>query len=380
MEKTNGKINIGMVVLFVFLLTPFLSISGIKNTMGAGMFQIWQIIAICFLLLIFLVKHQQIKFNWALGLFCAYQFIILFSSAYNGVITIGIIAIVFTSIIVFMLLQTDAYYEIIGAVSVIVVLSLIINAFTMVQNRDVIGAEYFIGGKNSLGIFLIPGMFILIIRALEKKNKINKFTVLAIVLCVASVFLGASGTGVVVAVFTIIVLLLAIKFKPKKTVYLGVVLVIYALFLLFSERFFLTEYWFKITQFLGKDSTLTARTTIWRLAKELIADNWLIGAGRGVGISYVNTYGELQVMTEAHNFILEILLEGGVVALLLFGLLFFRMVARLNLEKPKDRVIFIALCILLINGLTESTINVFMVIMIISIACRYAGEKEKEKI
>ena len=380
MVSTKRKLNLGTIIFFIFLITPFFSISGIKSAMSTGIYQTWQIVAICFFILMFFLKSAQIKIGWAIGLFSVYQMIILFSSVFNNGISPGIIAVTIASLLIFILLQTDLYYEIISAVSIIVVLSLLINFPIMLQNRGSVNAEFFIGGKNALGIFLIPGIFLLLINSLEKNGKVGKFTLFVIAFSLITVFIGSSGTGIVVAFCALLFLLLAIKFKPKKTIYLGVIFTIYALFLLFSDEFFLTDYWFKFTDLLGKDSTLTARTTIWNIAEGLIKENWLFGAGRGVELSYVNTWGERQTIYEAHNFILEILMEGGIVALLLFGTLFFKAVKHLNVDDAKHRIVFIALCVLLINGLTESTVNGFLVMILLSIACRYANEQKKKKL
>ena len=377
MINTKRKLNLGTIIFFVFLITPFFSILGIKNAMSSSIYQAWQIISICFLLLMFFLKNTQIKIGWAIGLFSVYQIVILFSSVFNNGISPGIIAVIIASVLIFILLQTDYYYEIISAVSIIVVLSLLINFPIMLQNRGSVNAEFFIGGKNALGIFLIPGMFLLILNSLEKNLTVSKFTLFAIAFSLLTVFIGSSGTGIVVAFCALIFMLLAIKFKPKKPIYLGIIFTIYALFLLFSDKFFLTDYWLRFTDLLGKDSTLTARTTIWNIAEGLIKDNWLFGAGRGVELSYVNTWGEQQTIYEAHNFILEILMEGGIVALLLFGTLFFKAVKNLNVDDAKHRTVFIALCILLINGLTESTVNSFLVMILLSIACRYANEQKR---
>ena len=380
MINTKRKLNLGTIIFFVFLITPFFSISGIKNAMSSSIYQAWQIISICFLLLMFFLKNTQIKIGWAIGLFSAYQIIILFSSVFNNGISPGIIAVIIASVLIFILLQTDYYYEIISAVSIIVVLSLLINFPIMLQNRGSVNAQFFIGGKNALGIFLIPGMFLLILNSLEKNLTVSKFTLFAIAFSLLTVFIGSSGTGIVVAFCALIFMLLAIKFKPKKPIYLGIIFTIYALFLLFSDKFFLTDYWLRFTDLLGKDSTLTARTTIWNIAEGLIKDSWLFGAGRGVELSYVNTWGERQTIYEAHNFILEILMEGGIVALFLFGTLFFKAVKNLDVDDAKHRTVFIALCVLLINGLTESTVNGFLVMILLSIACRYANEQKKKKL
>ncbi len=371
------KANFGTMILFVFLLLPFLGIAGIKNAMGTGVYQAWQTVSLGVLFILFLVKYACVRLNWSVCLFTIYQLVILGSSTINHGISPGIIVVTVASVLIFILFQTNYYYEMIGSAGIIIILSLLINFPTVLQNREIINAEFFIGGKNALGIFLIPGIFILLINSLEKYNKASLFTVFAIVLSLITVFVGASGTGIVVALCALLFLLVAIKFKPKKIVYLGVIFAVYGLFLLLSEKFFIADYWVKFTDMLGKDGTLTGRTAIWNTAAELIRDNWLFGVGRGAALVYINARGERQIVYEAHNFVMEILLEGGAVALVLYGLLFFKAVRRLNLENPKQKMVFVGWCVLLINGLTESTVNSFLVMMLLGIACRYANEQEK---
>ena len=113
MVNTERKLNPGTILLFVFLITPFFSISGIKNVMGASIYQAWQIISICFLGLIFLLRYTQIKIDWCVGLFSLYQIVILFSSIFNNGMSLGIVAVIVASMLLFILLQTDFYYEII---------------------------------------------------------------------------------------------------------------------------------------------------------------------------------------------------------------------------------------------------------------------------
>ena len=378
MIRTKRRLNLGIITLFVFLITPFLSMSGIKNAMSTSIYQAWQIISICCLLIMFLLKNTQIKVGWAIALFSVYQIVILFSSVFNNGISPGIIVVTIASLLIFILLQTDLYYEIISAVSIIVTLALLINFPIMLQNRGSVNAKFFIGGKNALGIFLIPGIFLLLINSLEKNGKIGKLALFLIAFSLITVFIGSSGTGIVVAFCALLFLLLTVKFKPPKAIYLGIIFTIYALFLLFFNYFSLTDFWLKFNDLLGKDSTLTSRATIWNIARGLIKENWLFGAGRGVELSYVNTWGERRTTYEAHNLILEILMEGGIVALLLFGTLFFKAVKHLDLDDAKHRIVFIALCVILMNGLTESTGNSFLVMILLSIGCRYANEQERQ--
>ena len=75
--------------------------------------------------------------------------------------------------------------------------------------------------------------------------------------------------------------------------------------------------------------------------------------------------------------VLEILLECGVIGLLLYGTLLFYTIRHLNMNDLKQRMVFVALCVLLVNGLTESTLNSYFVTLMLGIACRYAAENRR---
>ena len=109
----------------------------------------------------------------------------------------------------------------------------------------------------------------------------------------------------------------------------------------------------------------------------IIRDFPLFGLGRGNEIAYIDNWGSNETVWEAHSFILEILLEGGFVALLLFSKNFINSVFRLDMNNKKHKIIFIAICVILINGLTESNNNNFFVVTIFGIASRMAHEQNE---
>ena len=362
--------------MFFIILIPFFSIAGIKNSMSEMIYQGWQIAATALLILMMLMVSTHIKLNWAVGLFAVYQVTIFGSTFVHQGFSPGIFVITAAMIMIFMLLQSHYYYELMDAICILVTLVAVVNFITIIMKVGDTSISYFIGGKNSLSIFLIPGTFVLLMNSMQSERKVSKKTVYTVGLCLFSVLLGSSGTGLVVAALTIVLMLTVHKFKPNKPLYLIVILIFYVVFIFLAEEFVVTRYWLLFTDLLEKDSTMTSRTAIWDAAKSLINDNWLFGFGRGTRLSYVNTIGRNRTSYEAHNFILEILLEGGVAALALYATLFTNAVKHLNMNIVKNRVVFIALCVLLINGLTESTVNNCFVTIIMGIACRYAVENQ----
>lgn len=78
---------------------------------------------------------------------------------------------------------------------------------------------------------------------------------------------------------------------------------------------------FFIENILRKDVTFTTRTVIWDAALESIREAFFLGQGFLLGGGYL-VFGGTRIRT-AHNMILQLLLQGGVVLLLLFAFLGF---------------------------------------------------------
>ncbi len=380
MEINKSENNLIRVSFFAFILLPFLSIAGIKNAVGGTLYGIWQIISLFSLLVFVLIKINEFKINWVTVLFMLYEGIILLSSIINKVVTPGIIVSILFIVFIFLILQTKFYRELIHALSFLIVISAIINLPFMFIYESSFEVTYFIGGKNAIGIFLIPGGLLLLVNSFENYNKVNKYTLIAFLICVLSVFIGASGTGIIVALSTIILLIFSMKVLPEKSLYLGIILFVYLLFLVISKTFFSSNVWGIITGLLGKDSTLTSRTAIWDSLKNMLSVNYLLGVGRGAEINCLSSWGEYQVFSEAHNFILEIVMQGGFLGLIIFGVLFFKANSELNMRNKAHKIIFIAICVLLINGLTESVVNSIFFIFVFALACRYSKESQDEKL
>ncbi len=380
MVKTVNKDRKLVWIFLVVLLLPFFSITTLSDSIEGVVSQTWQVVTMVFFAFLVCVEATRIKFSGPLVCFALYELTVLGSTFLNRGFSPGILVTTVTAMLLFILLQSSYYEEILRALVIIVTISVLINFPIMLSRLDQINPKFFIGGKNALGMFLIPGAFLLLINAYTHKEKAGKGVFLGVALCLLSVFIGASGTGIVVSIITLMLILLSMKIKPRKWLCLVVILAFYALFVLFSDDFFLTEQWILFTDMLGKDNTLTARSTIWRIAKEYIGENWLFGVGRGAEIAFIDIW-EIPVMfNEAHNFILEILMEGGAVALTLYALFFGGTVYGLDMNDKKDRTVFIALCVVLINGLTESNLNNFFVTILLGIACRYSQENKRKRI
>lgn len=367
------------VLLFSFMLIPFLSIAGIRNIVGSEIYQLWQICSMCIFLLFVVLLASEIKVSARWVLFLAYQLLIFTSTFINNGFSFGILTVTVAASALFLLLQSEHDREIIRALSITITAVAVINLPSLFSaDRNTFDVVFFAGGKNSLSMLFIPAVFLIIFDSLNTVGHIKKSAFFAAALCLLTVLFGAGGTGIVVAVIALIFIPVAYKLRINKTLCLAIILAFYLL-LVFSQKLLTTEWWFEFTEFLGKDSTLTSRTTIWELASEAVKNHPFFGNGRGIGFTYENIYGMDTTVHEAHNFILEILVEGGIVALIIYGTVFLSACGRLNMHNRQDKIIFAALCIVLINGLTESTLNNFLVTVILGIACKRASLPENRR-
>lgn len=379
MERINQRNQWALLPIWIVLILPFLSVYALRNFIDPKAYQAWQIFAMLLSGTLVVYSAREIRVDLYSGLFVTFQLEMLLATTLHWGLTFGIATTVLSMTFLFLLLQTSFYEQMLRALAVLIVVLVLLNLPGLLLRPDDGDELYFIGGKNFFGVVLIPGAFLILLHALERSGKPRRSTYVWLALCLLTVLLGASGTGVVVTVVATILLLLAVKFKPPKWVYIAVILALYAVLILFSEQLLESKFWLSFTELLGKDSTLTSRMSIWKTVKRYIGRYWLIGVGRGVRLAYINVDGLYRVNYEAHNFVLEILLEGGVIGLLLYGTLLFYTVKHLNMDDLKQRMVFVALCVLLVNGLTESTVNNLLVILTLGLACRYAAENRRKE-
>lgn len=86
--------------------------------------------------------------------------------------------------------------------------------------------------------------------------------------------------------------------------------------------------------FLGRNITFSARTFIWRDIFTLLRDHWKTGYGAyGIFFKMFWTEDTSLGMNYAHNEILQIMLDGGVVLLIVFLLMLFSYLSRLKYLK-----------------------------------------------
>ncbi len=377
--EIKEKLNKKETFIFILLLLPNLSILGVRLIFPETVIEYWRIAALGYLAFMMLRRHSQIKLTFAFGLFAACQAVIFISTLIHHGFSSGILFTIGFHVLVFLYIQNLNYREIVSALCSIIIVSTLINVPAMLMRTGNQYAMYFLGGKNALSMILVPGMFLTFLNALNKYDKVSKRSIITAGFYLFCIFVGSSGTGMVVAVTAAVLALLALRYKPQKWTYITIIAICYAMLIIFSDDFLASDYWSQFTDMLGKDSTLTARADIWEKVKNVVGENAWIGTGRGTEITIQNQWTVHHTFTEAHNFILEIMMQGGTVALVLYLGAILNAVLGLDMSIMRHRMAFLALCMALVNGLTESTVNGLIVTITLGIACRFANEKNEAR-
>lgn len=370
--QNQKEVNYGKVGLYIFCLLPFLAINGIKNNMPDSIYQVWQICSVSFMLLMLVIKNK-IWVNTFVKCFILYKIeVFIVTTLFKG-FSYGILVVDLAAIFIILLMCID-YSEILKALVFIGTFVGLINLYSIIKNTAV-DELYFIGGKNSFSMFLIPMLFLSIINSNERHGiiiaKVHFSNYFFVALCTYTIFWGASGSGIVSMLTVLLLMFLFSKYKPNKLVIVGIIVFANIILVFNSTSLFSSERWINLVDFLGKDVTMTSRTAIWERSFELLDEHYFFGLGRGSILEYKNYYDILQLKTEAHSLIVELLLNSGIVGFVLFFSALFSLIKRLDISQKKQRYVFFAIITMFVNGLTESINNNYLLTILFAIGNYY---------
>ncbi len=363
-------------MLYIFLILPFLSIAGVRSLVG-GLYSVWQAGSMYALLIVVLVKAKYAKIDKFVLAVAGYELTMLAVATYYSGFSFGftVVSMVFILLSVSMQFYRD---EIIQALAVISITVILINAASVLAR--VLDAEglYFLGGKNQFSMFMIPAAAFIIINALQRRNSLNFFEVFVLIFGAASIFLGASGTGVVCTLLAI-VLFVSNRVVSNKRMLFITLLIFNAIIIFAFEYIVESEYWLQFTNWLGKDPSMTGRTTIWETAIDMLDGHWFFGRGRSEKLIYLSRDEFWTSGFETHNMFLQVLFTSGFVGLIMFVRYLYMAIKKLNMNDVTQRVLLIAIFICMVNGLVEANNNNAFFRILIALAY-YSETLRKRKI
>lgn len=342
--------------LYVFALLPIFGVGDLQNTLGEWVYHGWQVLSMCILLFILSQKLDKIRLNWFSVLFIVYRAFLFVSTLKNTGFSAGILVMDICVICLLLLLPEDKTL-VLEACSMIATAVILANFFSLyVHDFNALGeAIYFIGGKNTLSIKLVPCMFFILLHAQFRYQKLRVCDICFVVLALYSIYFGKSGVGAIVLAAALLGLILfAIWKKPRKSLFIGGIVIVCVLLVGFLDKLVDNKLWIKVTEILNKSSTLTARQGVWEQAVEVFKEHPIFGFGRKMELNYISDWGEDRTVYETHNILLQVLVEGGIVGLCLYAAILFLAFKNLQMHREIDKLLFLASCLMLVNGLGES--------------------------
>ena len=317
-----------VMILFIPFFKPF-SINFLEPIRRAYSLSVPPVFFISAFLYIFMTKK-----NMHTLILIVFQLLYVLSTMINGmplnIVIMSSVSLITVSFLVEYMIQNDARLLLRGLVYLSVLLVLINFALLIVFPEGVLIGERgerinFWHIDNELPPFIIPAMALAMIYSLYTKNKITKCTIVFLIICVITLLIAWSGTGIAALIVICLHYLIVHQKKIQKIItmrsYVSLFIVTFLGIVIFEIQHYFS---FFIESILRKDITFTNRVFIWNKALDVIKDssplNLIMGYGERsllrelTGISY---YGH------AHSEIFEIILKTGFVGLVLFLILVF---------------------------------------------------------
>lgn len=248
--------------------------------------------------------------------------------------------------------------------ALLIVNALLIIAFPHGMYRGDVtqyGQMWLLGYKSSLQCYVLPAVFLSLIESHYLKE--TKHFVIILILSHFESFMEKNAMLLVILVLLDITLYMRLFEKDivnRKNVFLGVLIVLFAniFIVFFTEKLFSISFvQYVLVDLLGKNSTLSLRTSNWKSVWGAIRQSPFIGYGYTSDLTRSILYG--RETAHAHNMVLEMLYEGGLLQVVLF--IFFNCIFFKELLKSRNtivsRIIFVFLALFYVMYIFENPLQ-----------------------
>lgn len=242
-------------------------------------------------------------------------------------------------------------------------------------------ALYFMVTDNGSSLFLIFCVLTLAMEGMVTAHRISGKNKLLITGCFLSAVLSHSATTIFTVTLLIISLLFVFKSNVTKVINPAFLFLLYLLFFIYLitmqdnvvSRFILVNLF-------NRSSNFSGRYVLWKIALRMIRMRPWLGYGR-IAHDYILAWGGY---FSSHNYILEILLQGGLLAFMLFAGLVLISIKRLLLlhQSKVTNCLILALWVIMIAALMESAVHSVYIFGVIFFCyhCNRLGSAERERI
>lgn len=215
---------------------------------------------------------------------------------------------------------------------------------------------YFMAIDNGNALFLLFCMMVFTIEAYMSGEKAANRQFLLIVCCVISALVSNSKTAMGMVAVQAVLLALIYKNTGLKNIHWKQWWKIYSLaaagIILLLQSQLLQALASSVT---SGGAFLTGRPLLWSTAVDKIAQHFFIGYGRAAQ-DYIPAWGGY---FSSHNFWLELLLQGGIIALILFVLTMFKCLQHQDSrqESKTVRCVIATFFVMMTSAMMESTVH-----------------------
>lgn len=382
------------IIIYILLIIPYIKLPGyiLGNTLDT-IYDIYKIISCALIFVFYIYKYRKIsKMLVAITLF---QFSFIISTVINGNLnnvfdqTIQGLSIISICMLAEFGIKEDCK-QFLKAMCVVLTVLTLANSYTMIKYylKGMYVDElnhweyYFLGYDNSSFFIEFPLLIYSACYSYMQYKKINAFTWIMTGIIAFSYFYVKSTTSLImIVIFAIFLLTYRWKAWKKILDFRVVITVFVALFLLIVMFNIQSHFANFLENVLQKEVTLTGRDYIWEQAKSYIVKSPIIGYGMEDFEILMSKFG----INHVHDIILDILYNGGMIALSIYFVILNLCKKQLNKDRNSFilNVISIGIFIYLFSGIFDYYNNKYIIFTFFILAA-YANRiaesiKEKEK-
>lgn len=383
MKKFFNKI-----IMFILILLLFEPNIAVKYNLFNNVFVCGSVISFIFITMLIIREKKTI--NKITLLMIIFRTLLICTTIYNNgdILKVGYQSIIIISLMLYAeyYYRNDKILDFINILSNILTLYLFINIILYILYPN--GLYLARGGIHFLGIrtrFTEYSMLLLLLNIINYQLKIEniKIFIFKMTIVLLNIFIPRIATAIIgLIIFILVYIFFKKKIKINYKLIFAVSLIITALIVFFRIQDIFS---YVIVDLLHKDLTLTGRTSIWDKSYTYIFDKFVL-FGHGMKIDGNFVFWRVQLW-QAHNQLLQILYEGGILGTILFYEIFFMSLTKLNHtnqinEKIKKSIgaMFFSFGIMMITEIYGYYLPTYILIILAYYSNKIIINNEKEEL
>lgn len=234
---------------------------------------------------------------------------------------------------------------------------------TTIASQLTYDLNWLFGYKNNQFGYTLPFLAIMCIYVYLKDRKFKKFNIAVFIICILTEMLARATMATVlllIYMFTVFLILnkrsilvnIIKKIYNVRTIIFAVIIVVLSITVFTSDNW-IANIMTQISLVLGKDTNFNGRSQIWTVSINFIKDSPIIGYGN-INSEVFIEQSKVLGGTHAHNYILHIMILGGILCLIEHIFLYFLTIKKMVKNKGIiSEMTGIVLGLFFINGITS---------------------------